>query len=189
MPSPLNWIAGIFIVISVMLSSVNASAQLKIDIGSEDAKKASGQTSLDDLAVHETAFIYESFCLKDGGLYVPGWTVPANLASSDIYAASGLILRIEVLPGKKIRGNWVDAANAQLVAQGKLIESSMTKEEYSKEARLLISRIFSGFFGVINCDDEQRQNPLRPRLSNLKSGLLELGRSGIRAVPVDVDAV
>ena len=27
------------------------------------------------------------------------------------------------------------------------------------------------------------------RLSNLTSGLLELGRSGIQAVPVDVDAV
>jgi polysaccharide deacetylase family protein (PEP-CTERM system associated) len=32
-------------------------------------------------------------------------------------------------------------------------------------------------------------DPAQPRFSNLKSGLSRLGRSGIRAVPVDVDAV
>lgn len=146
-----------------LLACVEASAQVKIDISSEDARKAAGVTYLDDLAVHDTALIYQHFCIKDGGLYVPGWTAPADLASSN-HASSGIILRIEILPGKKIKGEWVDAAKAQRVAQGNSgAPAVLSKEDYNKEAREAINRLFKGgVFGVNSCDDEQRQNPLRP---------------------------
>jgi len=92
---------------------------VKLDISSDQARKAAGVTTLDDLSIHDTALIYQNFCIKDGGLYVPGWTVPANLsADSPSWAASGIIRRIEILPAKTIKGLWVDAVKAQHIAQG-----------------------------------------------------------------------
>jgi hypothetical protein len=149
--------------VTVLLFCVNATAQVKMDVTSEDARKAAGQVYLDDLAVHDTALIYQNFCIKDGGLYVPGWTNPADLADTS-WASTGIILRIEILPAKKIKGVWVDAAKAQHVAQGNTTASStLNKEDYNKAVRDAVNRLFvGGDFGVNSCDDEQRQNPLRP---------------------------
>ncbi|MEI6730240.1 MAG: hypothetical protein WCL30_03190 [Pseudomonadota bacterium] len=135
---------------------------MKIDINSDDARKAINKTIIDDLAVHDTALIYESFCVKDGGLYIPNWITPANLADST-YNASGIILRIEILPGKRMKGNFINAAKAQNVAKGNQnAQAVLSKDDYNKEVRESINRIFQGGeFGVKNCDEEQKSNPLR----------------------------
>ncbi len=149
-------------VIFGLLACVDASAQVLIDISSEDARKAAEKTYLDDLAVHDTALIYEGFCIKDGGLYVPGWIEPANLAA-DTYAQKGIILRIEILPGKKIKGVWVDAAKAQHIAQGNAAAPDvLSKEDYNKEVIKRINGLFhGGFLGYNSCDEEQKLNTLR----------------------------
>jgi hypothetical protein len=140
-----------------------AIAQVTIDISADAARKAAGIIYLEDLAVHDIALIYENFCVKDGGLYVPGWTIPANLAA-DTYTASGLILRIEIMPGRKIKGTWVDAAKAQRIAKGNTDTTDvLSKENYNQAVRRAISRIFDGgYFGVNSCDEIQRENALRP---------------------------
>jgi hypothetical protein len=145
-----------------LLACVDASAQVKIDISGDDARKAAGINYIDDLAVHDTALIYESYCIKDNGLYIPGWTIPADLASST-YASTGVLLRIEILPGKKIKAILVDAAKAQSIAKGNASAPAvLSKEDYNKEVRTVVNRIFDGgLFGVNSCDEEQKQNPLR----------------------------
>jgi hypothetical protein len=140
-----------------------AQAQVAVDISSETAKRANDIKTLDDLAVNDTALLYNgSFCINDGMLYMPGWLQPADLATNNL-ASTGLILSVEVLPGKKLRGRFVDAAQAQKIAQGKTTEpSNMTKEEYNAEVIKSIYSLFDGgFFGTNQCEDEQKQSPLR----------------------------
>jgi hypothetical protein len=112
--------------------------------------------------VNDAALVYGNFCVQDDGLYIPGWTRPADLAK-DTWAATGVVLRVEVLPGKKLRGRYVDAAQAQKIAQGQVNEpSAMTKEIYNKAIVSQVYNLFGGsFFGTIKCEDVQRQNPLR----------------------------
>jgi hypothetical protein len=150
-------------IVGFLACSINTSAQVKLDISSDQARKAAGVTNLDDLSVHDTALINENFCIKDGGLYVPGWTVPANLSDAPTWAASGIILRIEILPTRKIKGVWVDAARAQHIAQGNAtVSSALSTDDYNKLVRESINIIFSGgLFGVNDCDDLQRRNSMR----------------------------
>src|SRR5262245_28951302 len=96
-------------------------AQMKVDLPAEVARRAANKTYLDDLAVRDTALIYRNVCIENGSLFVPGWTVPADLANAT-YQASGLIPRVEVLPGKKLKGTLVDAAQAQGIAKGRTNE-------------------------------------------------------------------
>ena len=84
---------------SVVLSACSALAQMKVDLPAETARKAAKKTYLDDLAVRDTALIYRNLCVENGSLFVPGWTVPADLANSN-YQQSGIILRVEVLPAR-----------------------------------------------------------------------------------------
>ncbi len=150
------------IILFSLLSGARANAQIKIDISSDDARKAANETTIDDLAVHDTAFIYANFCINNGGLYVPGWTRPANLAS-DTYAATGIVLRVEILPAKKLKGTWVDAAQTQLVAKGNPKSPPvLSKDTYNRHVINAINSIFSGgSWGINACDDDQRANPLR----------------------------
>jgi hypothetical protein len=134
------------IVVCLVMVCATAIAQVTIDISADAARKAAGTIYLEDLAVHDTALIYENFCVKDGSLYVPGWTIPANLAA-DTYTASGLILRIEIMPGRKIKGTWVDAAKAQRIAKGNTDTTDViSKENYNQAVRKAIARIFDGGF-------------------------------------------
>jgi hypothetical protein len=73
------------------------------------------------------------------------------------------MLRAEVLPGKKVRGRFVDALQAQKIAQGNVAQASdRTKEDYNKNVISVISRLFEGgAFGTQSCEEAQRQNPLR----------------------------
>ena len=88
--------------------------------------------------------------------------MPADLADGSFFA-TGIALRIEILPGKELKGIWVDAAKAQQIAKGNSkAKSVLDKDEYSKVARQHIRNIFfGGFVGTQSCDDEQRANPLR----------------------------
>ncbi|MBY5407418.1 hypothetical protein HFO98_02845 [Rhizobium leguminosarum] len=93
-----------------------AHAEVLIDIDEAAAHKALGTTTLDDLSINDSALIYSSFCINDGRLYIPGWTTAASLAS-DTYRATGVMFRVTVMPGKKLKGLYVDAAQAQQVAR------------------------------------------------------------------------
>jgi hypothetical protein len=139
-----------------------AKSQVKIDISSDDARKAAAITTIDDLSVHDSALIYESYCIKDEALYVPGWTRPADLASSN-YPATGLMLRIEVLPGKRLKGTLVDAAKAQQVAKGNAsTTSTMSKDEYNSNIISIVNRILDGGdWGVKSCEFEKNFAPLK----------------------------
>jgi hypothetical protein len=89
-----------------------AYAQMKIDVSADVARRAANITYVDDLSVRDTALIYQSMCVENGRLFVLGWTRPLDLASNT-YQEKGLLLRIEVLPGEKLKGTLVDAAQAQ----------------------------------------------------------------------------
>jgi hypothetical protein len=138
-------------------------AQMKVDLPAETVRRAAKVTYVDDLAVHDTALIYRSFCLENGSLFVPGWTEPADLANST-YTASGLMLRIEVLPGKKLKGTLIDAAQAQGIAKGRSNEpKALSQSAYNDEVIKYVNGLYGGdlFFGVSPCEEERRTNPLR----------------------------
>jgi len=147
---------------SVAIFASSTLAQMKVDLPADTARRAAKTTYVDDLAVRDTALIYESFCIENGSLFVPGWTVPADLANSN-YAASGLILRIEVLPGKKLKGTLIDAAQAQAIAKGRTNEpKTLSQEAFNDAVIAFVNRLYSGgAFGVASCEEERRTNPLR----------------------------
>ena len=147
---------------SVANFASSALAQMKLDLSAEIARRAANKTYLDDLAVRDTAFIYRNLCIKNGSLFVPGWTVPADAANSD-YPASGLILRIEVLPGKKLKGTLIDAAQARGIAKGRTSEPKALSESAYKQAVIdyVKGSYDGGWFGVMSCEEERRANPLR----------------------------
>ena len=83
--------------------------------------------------------------------------------ASSTYAASGLILRIEVLPGKKLKAILVDAAQAQAIAKGHSNEpKTLSTSDYNSAVIAYVHRFYEGgLFGVITCEEERRLNPLR----------------------------
>ena len=139
-----------------------AQSQVKLDAPADLVRRLAKQTYLEDLAVNDTAFLYSSSCIENGALFVPGWTRPADLGASD-YAQTGVIIRITVQPGKKLRATLVDAAQAQAVAKGKLNASpSLTPEAYKEAVVTYVNNIYTGgIFGPLLCEDERRMNPLR----------------------------
>jgi hypothetical protein len=147
---------------SVALFACSALAQMKVDLPAETARRAANKTHLDDLAVRDTALIYQSLCVENGSLFVPGWTVPADLANST-YQQTGIILRIEVLPGKKLKGTLIDAAQAQGVARGRTNEPKALSESAFKQAVIeYVNGLYiGGLWGVMSCEEERRTNPLR----------------------------
>jgi len=148
--------------LTLVFLAQSACAEVLVDIDEAAARKALGTTTLDDLSINDTALVYSSFCLQDHRLFIPGWTVPANLAGySD--TASGVIFRVSLLPGKKLKGAFVDAAQAQKVAKGETGAAGvLTKEQYNTAVRQDIGRIFNGgVFGTSSCEEEQRTNLLR----------------------------
>ena len=103
-----------------------------------------------------------TMCVENGSLFVPGWTPPADLANSS-YPASGLILRIEVLPGKKLKGTLIDAAQAQAIAKGgSNAPRTLSPSAYNAAVIAYVSDLFSGGeFGVQPCEQERLKNPMR----------------------------
>jgi hypothetical protein len=147
---------------TVAVFACSALAQMKVDLPAETARRAANKTSLDDLAVRDTALIYQSLCVENGSLFVPGWTIPADLANST-YQERGIILRIEVLPGKKLKGTLIDAAQAQAIGKGHTNEPKVLSEAAFNEAVIqYVNNLYSGgAFGVMSCEEERRTNPLR----------------------------
>lgn len=143
----------------------SAEAQVAVDINSDTARRAADTKTLDDLAVNDTALFWgNAFCVQDNALYMPGWTEPLNLATGGYAVTGAVALRVEVLPGKKLRGRFVDAAQAQKIAQGDTAApSNMTKGDYNKVVIDKIEALFHGgyLFGTQLCEEAQRQNPLR----------------------------
>src|SRR5262249_23518991 len=82
---------------------------------------------------------------------------------SQNYAQTGVVLRITVLPGKKIRGVLVDAAQAQAIAKGKSNEPpSLDPDAYKEAVVNYVNNIYTGgAWGPFSCEDERRLNPLR----------------------------
>jgi hypothetical protein len=142
--------------------SISSSSQVAVDIDSETARRAANRTLLDDLSVNDNAYIYQNFCIKENVLFIPGWTTPINY-TNDTHTASGIILHIRTLPGKRLTTQFVDARQVQLKAQGNPAAAAiLSKDEYNKAVRDGIERIFSGgLFGTPLCDDELKANPLR----------------------------
>jgi hypothetical protein len=145
------------------LASSKTEAQVKIDVSSKDVKQALGKIYLDDLSINDTALIYPGFCVKDQSLYIKGWVEPANLSTNQNY--EGVVLRVEVMPGKTLKATYVDATQAQKVAKGNPVASShLSKEDYNSAVLSHIDAIFSGgfFSEATHCDYVQQVNPLRP---------------------------
>jgi hypothetical protein len=144
------------------LHTTASYSQVSVDIDAETARRAVGTMFLEDLSVNDNAYIYSNLCVKDNGLYITGWTVPAN-HSKDTYTDSGVTLQIRVLSGRRLAVWFVDARQVQLKAQGNPSAGAvLSKEEYDKAVRRDIERIFSGdLFHTPMCDDELRSNPLR----------------------------
>ncbi|ASP66414.1 hypothetical protein [Sinorhizobium meliloti] len=133
-----------------------------IDIDADAVKAAVQMTTLDDLSVNDSVLVYQNFCIKDDRLFVPGWTSPSNLGTAN-YSADSVILRAIVLPGKKLKMTYIDSAQAQSVAKGNTnAPPVLSTEDYKKEVREDINRLFTGgLFTTVTCDEQQRQNPLR----------------------------
>ncbi|MBX5152582.1 hypothetical protein HJB78_16550 [Rhizobium lentis] len=153
-------LSALFVALGFLAQS--AHAEVLIDITENVAKEAVGTTTLDDLSINDTALIYSGFCVSDGRLYIPGWTAAATLAS-DTFKATGVMLRVTVLPGKKLKGLYVDAAQAQQVAKGDANAAPViSKDDYNTAVRRDVGRIFvGGTFGTQACEQEQHENPLR----------------------------
>jgi hypothetical protein len=147
---------------SASLFACEAVSQMKIDVPADTVRKLANITYLEDLSVNDTALIYQTVCVENGGLFVPSWTVPSDLAKSE-YKQTGLLLRIQVLPGKKLRGTLVDGAQAQAIAKGRPNEpASLVGDTYKEAVISYVNGLYvGGFFGVLSCDDERRSNPLR----------------------------
>jgi hypothetical protein len=105
-------------------------------------------------------FIHPSF--KNGGLLVPGWTRPADLANSTS-SARGIILKLQVLPGHRLKATYIDAAQAQNKAKGNpSAPQVLSKEQYTQEILAIIRSIYSdGPWGTLSCDEERHQDSLR----------------------------
>jgi hypothetical protein len=157
----ISFVAAVTLAASTMTSG-KAFSQVKLDVTRDVARQAAGETTIDDLAVHDTAFVYRPYCIKDSALYIPGWTTPLDLAATS-YDQTGTVLKIEILPGKRLKGTFVDAAQAQRVARGATnAPSSLSKEDYGRSIISTINGLFSGgAFGTNDCDEELRTNPLQ----------------------------
>lgn len=159
-----KWLSSSFAIWLAALSPIQSNAQFLMDTDSDTMKRASGVTTLDDLSINDTALVYLNFCLRDNRLYLPGWTTLADLAS-DKYAASGVVLKLTVLPGKRVAGTFVDAAQAQSVAKGSPnAPTVLSQKDYDKAVFDEMYRIYTGgfFWGTVTCDQTQEANPLRP---------------------------
>jgi hypothetical protein len=73
-------------------------------------------------------------------------------------------MRIEVLPGKKLKGTLADAAQAQEIARGHSnAPRVLTQSAYNQAViRDFVNYLYiGGEFGVRPCEQERRENPLR----------------------------
>jgi hypothetical protein len=134
-----------------------AQSQVKLDAPPDVVRRLAKKTYLEDLAVNDTAHIYSTVYIENGALHVPGWTEPADLGHNN-YPQTGVILRITVLLGRKVRGTLVDAAQAQAFAKGNLNEPpSLTPDAYKEAVVSYVYNIYSGgIFVALLCEERTR---------------------------------
>ncbi len=152
----------LIVLLPIMVSSP-ALAQVQVDIDQETASRSANRIEIRGLSVNDIAYLYSAYCIKDGGLFVTGWSIPVNYGDST-WNASGIVTQIEVLPGRKIEAKFVDARQAQLKAQGNTkYEVEMPKEEYNKLVREKVSSFFNGGFldSSPMCDEILKANPMQ----------------------------
>jgi hypothetical protein len=139
-----------------------AAGQVILDTDSETVRKLAGKVYLADLSVGDVAVVYNVICVKDGALYMPGWTLIHNLAL-DNYKGDGVAFKVSMLPANQIALVIVDERQAQLKAQGdQNAKPVLSNQEYSKALIDQINDFYDGGFLLsTSCDDLQRLNPLR----------------------------
>jgi hypothetical protein len=98
-----------FLPVTLLLLCSGAHAQVQLDAR---LPSSAAVVLLEDLSINDSALFYSSFCLKNGGLLIPGWRHPADLANSTS-SAIGIILKLQVLPGHRLKATYIDAAQAQ----------------------------------------------------------------------------
>jgi hypothetical protein len=77
----------------------------------------------------------------------------------------GTILKIEVLPGKKLKATYVDATQAQKIARGQpRAVSNISKDDYNNSIIEEIDSLFDPgiFVDVRDCDELIKLNFMRP---------------------------
>src|SRR3954470_20191834 len=148
-----------FLFVTLLLLSPGAHAQVQLDAR---LPSSASVVLLEDLSINDSALFYSSFCFKNGGVLVPGWTRPADLANSTS-SARGIILKLQVLPGHRLKATYVDAAQAQNKAKGNpSAPQVLSKEQYTQEILADVRSIYSeGPWGTLSCDEERHQDPLR----------------------------
>jgi hypothetical protein len=76
---------------------------------------------------------------------------------------TGILLKIEVLSGRRLRAQFVDATQAQSIARGNQKSSPVLDDSGYKNAILAqINDLYrTTIFGTVDCDELQRENTLR----------------------------
>lgn len=150
--------------IVLLTSMTQATAQVTLDVDNDRVRRAAGDTYLEDLAVNDTAMFHTgNFCISDAKLYMPGWAEPSDLANQT-YAASTIMIKATLLPGRRIKAVFVDGAQAQSVAKGNTNASpTLSQGDLHKAIRQWISNLYQGGgFYTDLCDQLAAQNPMRP---------------------------
>lgn len=142
--------------------ATSSVAQVLMDAPYDRVLRANAQTTLDDLSINDTALIYRQVCLEGREMKVMGWAEPSDLANST-YNSSGILLKVTVLPGRRLRGTFVDAAQAQAIAKGNPSAPPVLSEsDLKKEVREWLGQIYEGgYFGMATCEQTASENPLR----------------------------
>jgi hypothetical protein len=157
---------GVRLVLAGLFAGValaDAAAQFELDVENDRVRRAAGDTYIEDLAVNDTALVYAgSLCVSGSKLHLPGWSEPRNLAE-DSYAATGTILRVTILPGRRVRAVCVDAAQAQSIAKGNTSAPAvLSKLDFNKDVRRDIAQFYvGGGFFIDTCERLESENPMR----------------------------
>jgi hypothetical protein len=128
-----------FLPVTLLLLCPGAHAQVQLDAR---LPGTAALVLLEDLSINDSALFYSSFCFKNGGLLVPGWTRPADLANSTS-SAGGINLKLQVLSGHRLKAAYIDAAQAQNKSKGNpSAPQVLSKEQYTQEILAIIRSIY-----------------------------------------------
>lgn len=159
-----NFLSLVQLTLVASLAPLAASSQVAFDVTADELKTKTNSISLADLSINDTAYIYPTFCVRDGVLHLPSTTQPTNFANYTT-DASGMTFQVTVLPGKRVSLKMIEAAKAQRFSRGDMSEmETMSREEMLLEAaarfeRFLVQERFFGGLGQ-TCSQVQEQLPL-----------------------------
>jgi hypothetical protein len=148
----------------VSLAPLAAIGQVAFDVTVDELKTKTNSISLADLSVNDTAYIYPTFCVREGVLHLPSTTRPTNFAEWTSNA-TGITFQVTMLPGKRVSLKVIEAAKAQRLSRGDMSEmETMTREQMLLEAadrfeRFLVQERVFGVAGQ-TCSQLQEGLPL-----------------------------